>query len=121
MNATSSLLLASSSLVLLLAPPGPSSASRTPTPVASRALARGGSWSQAATDYESPPMPTIARPVAGRTCSQVDPDYDGPEGVHLSTGEYVLQTVDLHSPGVGLDFQWVRTYRSRSGASSAHR
>jgi len=64
-------------------------------------------------------MPTIARPVAGRTCSQVDPDYDGPEGVHLSTGEYVLQTVDLHSPGVGLDFQWVRTYRSRSGASSA--
>ena len=30
-------------------------------------------------------------------------------------GELRAQTVDLHIPGVGFDFNWVRTYRSRTG------
>ncbi len=35
------------------------------------------------------------------------------------TGELVLTEEDLHVPGRGLDFSWVRTYRSRTGGNGA--
>ena len=36
-------------------------------------------------------------------------------GVFLHSGELVLETVDLHIPGRGLDFRFARKYRSRLG------
>jgi YD repeat-containing protein len=40
-------------------------------------------------------------------------------GVSLSSGEVQAQATDLEIPGVGLDFVWTRTYRSRTGPGTA--
>lgn len=36
----------------------------------------------------------------------------------MATGEFQWQEMDLAIPGVGLDFAWVRTYRSRTGTTT---
>lgn len=48
--------------------------------------------------------------------SDEDPNCD--MGLHPSTGEVLQQEADLAIPGRGLDFVWVRTYRSRTGGAS---
>lgn len=45
-----------------------------------------------------------------------DPNCD--MGLHPSTGEVLQQEADLAIPGRGLDFEWVRTYRSRTSGDS---
>jgi RHS repeat-associated protein len=58
--------------------------------------------------YESPPVSPPAQPCecgAGRSA--------GP--INLFSGEFVTSAEDLAIPGRGLDFKWVRTYRSRFG------
>jgi YD repeat-containing protein len=48
----------------------------------------------------------------------VDDDCDGYLAVSPDTGEVLQQETDLAIPGRGLDFAWVRTYRSRTGGDS---
>ena len=43
----------------------------------------------------------------------------GQDGVDPSSGEMRLQESDLVIPGVGLDFAWTRTYRSRTGPTTS--
>jgi YD repeat-containing protein len=47
-----------------------------------------------------------------------DNDCDG-FGIFPATGELRCQETDLLIPGRGLDFAWVRTYRSRTGPTTA--
>lgn len=44
---------------------------------------------------------------------------DDCDGVVEATGEFRAQETDLAIPGVGLDFAWTRTYRSRTGPTTA--
>ena len=48
----------------------------------------------------------------------VDDDCDGYLAVRPDTGEVLQQEADIAVPGRGLDFVWVRTYRSRTGGDS---
>lgn len=48
-----------------------------------------------------------------------DSDNDGILDVLLHAGEVEQQVVDLAVPGRGLDFIWMRTYRSRTGTATA--
>jgi YD repeat-containing protein len=52
--------------------------------------------------------------------SHLDEDSDGygDTGVRLHSGEVQQQVADLAVAGRGLDFAWVRTYRSRTGQDS---
>ncbi|MDD2597799.1 MAG: DUF6531 domain-containing protein [Kiritimatiellae bacterium] len=47
-----------------------------------------------------------------------DSDGDGILDLSLHAGEVEQQVVDLAVPGRGLDFLWVRTYRSRTGVAT---
>ena len=47
-----------------------------------------------------------------------DNDCNGVAYVQPYSGEVLLQTIDLYIPGRGLDFIWVRTYRSRTGQNT---
>ena len=46
-----------------------------------------------------------------------DDDCDG--GVDAPSGEFGVRATDLAIPGVGLNFTWTRTYRSRTGPTTA--
>lgn len=59
-------------------------------------------------------MLSPARPTEGPACAEKKATFDGPKGIHLSSGEFVLEVTDLCMPGVGMDFRWVRTYRSQA-------
>ncbi|MFA7174104.1 MAG: HU family DNA-binding protein [Kiritimatiellia bacterium] len=48
-----------------------------------------------------------------------DDDDDDILGVLLHSGEVEQQVADLAVPGRGLDFLWMRTYRSRTGVATA--
>lgn len=64
--------------------------------------------------FEAPPLPPLAAPVVEGGCGRSE---DVPD-VNLHSGELRLAAVDLRIPGVGLDFVWGRTYRSRLGSET---
>ncbi len=47
------------------------------------------------------------------TCSNEPGDHEA-DPIHFGTGEFHLETIDLRTRGVGLDFVWGRSYRSLS-------
>lgn len=63
--------------------------------------------------------PPRVPPAAPCNCYLTQPDRFGhrshqpADSVHLFSGEFYEEWIDMHIPGVGLDFLWVRTYRSR--------
>lgn len=69
-----------------------------------------------APDDVGPPLHAPGEPHAydhcdGSVCARTSPAL-------LHSGEFEETAVDLRVPGVGLDFVWVRRYRSRIGATS---
>ena len=76
---------------------------------------------------DEPPGSPFFKSVGGLKMETETTDYqEGGISTHGSThvavrhfsGELTLSCVDLSVPGRGLDFTWVRTYRSRTGAST---
>ncbi len=63
--------------------------------------------------------PPRVPPASPCGCYLTQPDRFGhrshqpADSVHLFSGEFYEEWIDLQIPGVGLDFLWVRTYRSR--------
>ena len=58
------------------------------------------------------PLPSV--PSCGRSV-----DSSVARNVYLHSGEVFEHAVDLHIPGVGIDFVWARKYRSRLGPDTA--
>ena len=64
-----------------------------------------------------PPTHAPAEPCECSSCGAGRPNV--PIHVHLFSGEFFESVEDLRIPGRGLDFAWVRKYRSRVGPDTA--
>lgn len=67
---------------------------------------------------EAPPEHPVAAPCTGCGGAGCGAGPRGIPNVYLHSGELHLREVDLVVPGRGLDFEWVRTYRSRLGSDT---